>query len=358
MLALSHGTMQILSAIGVWPEVTARDATPIKSIHISDLGHSGFTRLRHTDAGVDALGYIVPARVLGQALMARMDNVEAEFICPGQVNGISYDEDCVSLTAQTNSGETTVRCGLVVLADGGRSPAREWLGIKTGSRDYGQTAILTTVTPERDHHNKAYERFTATGPLALLPTSGNRYAVVWTTTSSQAPELMGLSDSEFLASLQARFGYRAGNLRNLGERKAYPLSLVRVPKPIARRAVVIGNAAHTIHPVSGQGFNLGLRDVAVLAEVLHNAVRNGDDIGSITVLGPYADWRRDDTRATITFTDGLIRLFCNESPPLALLRGVGMVAVDIFPSLKRFLLRRTMGLAGRVPQLGRGVPLE
>ncbi len=358
MLALSHGTTQILSAIGVWPEVIARDATPIESIHISDLGHSGFTRLSHTDADVDALGYIVPARVLGQALMARMDNTEAEFICPGQVTGISYDENCAVLAVQTNNGETAVTCRLVVLADGGRSPAREWLGIKTVSRDYGQTAILTTVTPERDHHNKAYERFTATGPLALLPTSGNRYAVVWTTTSSQAPALMGLADSEFLASLQARFGYRAGNLRNLGARKAYPLSLVRVPNPTARRAVVIGNAAHTIHPVSGQGFNLGLRDVAVLAEVLNNAVRNGDDIGAISVLGPYADWRRADTRATITFTDGLIRLFCNESLPLAFLRGVGMVAVDVFPSLKRSLLRRTMGLAGRVPQLGRGVPLE
>ncbi len=358
MLALSHGTMQILSAIGVWPAVVARDATPIKSIHISDLGHSGFTRLSHTDADVNALGYIVPARVLGEALMARMDNVEVEFICPGQVTGISYGENCANVTVRTNTEETTVTCELIVLADGGRSSAREWLGIETVSRDYDQTAILTTVTPEREHQNRAYERFTATGPLALLPTSGNRYAVVWTTTSSLAPELMGQSDGEFLAKLQARFGYRAGKLRNLGERSAYPLSLVRVPDPIARRAVVIGNAAHTIHPVSGQGFNLGLRDVAVLAEVLNEAARNRDDIGSNPVLRGYAEWRHDDTRATVTFTDGLIKLFCNESLPLAFVRGVGMIAVDIFPSLKRTLLRRTMGLAGRVPQLGRGVPLE
>jgi 2-octaprenyl-6-methoxyphenol hydroxylase len=290
--------------------------------------------------------------------MAHMENTAAELICPATVNAIDDVDDRVVVTLETGSGETSIESKLVVLADGGRSPAREWLGIKTISRDYGQTAILTTVTPEWDHRNKAYERFTATGPLALLPTSGNRYAVVWTTTSSRVPELMGLAEGEFLARLQDRFGYRAGKLRNLGERKAYPLSLVRVPDPTAGRAVVIGNAAHTIHPVAGQGFNLGLRDVAVLAEVLSNAIKKGDDIGSQSVLDRYASWRRDDTRATVTFTDGLIRLFCNESLPLAFLRGVGMIAVDVFPPLKRSLLRRTMGLAGRVPQLGRGVPLS
>ncbi len=357
MLALSHGTTRILSAIDVWPEVTARDATAIKSIHISDRGHSGFTRLSHADAGVDALGYIVPARVLGQALMARVSGTDAEVICPGEVAAIDCDEDHTRLAVKTEDGEINITSKLTVLADGGRSRAREWLGIEAVSRDYRQTAILTTVTPEQNHEHQAYERFTSTGPLAMLPTSNNRYAVVWTTTSKLAPELMALSDNEFLAKLQARFGYRAGKLGELGERTAYPLSLVRVPHPVARRAVVIGNAAHTIHPVSGQGFNLGLRDVAVLAEVLNDAVGNDDDIGSDSTLGRYADWRRDDTRATITFTDGLIKLFCNESLPLAALRGVGMIAVDIFPSLKRSLLRRTMGLAGRVPQLGRGVPL-
>ena len=358
MLALSYSTKNILAATGVWPDVMKRDATPIKSIHISDRGHSGFTRLSHTDVDVEALGYIVPARVLGQALIFYLENTDVEIVCPGRVRGISYDQDCAILEVDSDGTQTAIRSRLIVVADGGRSSAREWLGIRAVTRDYGQTAILTTVTPHRDHENKAYERFTATGPLALLPTSNNRYAVVWTVKTAQTSILLNLADQEFLDNLQCRFGDRAGEFVKLGQRKAYPLSLVRVPNPVAHRAVFIGNAAHTLHPVAGQGFNLGLRDVAVLAEVLNKASQRSDDIGSISVLNGYVDWRRRDTRATVAFTDGLVRLFSNESTPLALLRGASMVAVDIFPPLKRTLLRHTMGLGGKVPKMGLGLPLE
>ncbi len=358
MLALSQGSKRILSTIGVWPRVPAEDATPIRSIHISDRGHSGFTRLRHTDADVAALGFVVPARVLGQALMTSMGKSGVELICPGQVANIALQEDGAVLAVRTDAGETAVHSRVLVVADGGRSPARDWLGIRTRQRDYGQTAVLTTVTSDRGHENRAFERFTNSGPLALLPTRNDRYAVVWTVDTDHAAALTSLPDEAFIAALQRRFGDRAGIFSDPGRRSAYPLRLIRVPNPITRRAVAVGNAAHTTHPVAGQGFNLGLRDVAALAEVLHNAARQGQDVGSDSVLNEYARWRREDTRRTIAFTDTLVRVFSTDFPPLAAARGLALIAVDVFPFLKRMLLRRTMGLAGRIPHLGRGVPLE
>ncbi len=358
MIALSQGSKRILSTLGVWPEVIARDATPIKSIHISDRGHSGFTRLRNSDAGVAALGYVVPARVLGQALLASLAKTEVTTICPGEVTNIAIEEDGAIMAVQTDDGEITVGSRTLVVAEGGRSQARDWLGIRAVRRDYAQTAVVTTVTSDRDHENRAYERFTASGPLALLPTSNKRYAVVWTVESDQAPALMVQPDADFVAALQKRFGDRAGKFADPGKRTAYPLSLIRVPNPVAHRSVAIGNAAHVTHPVAGQGFNLGLRDVAVLAEVLHQAARDGRDVGSESVLKSYARLRRRDTERTLAFTDGLIRLFANDHLPLAFVRGIGLIAVDVFPFFKRMLLRQTMGLAGRVPQLGRGIPLE
>ncbi len=359
MLALSHGSKQILSTMGIWPAVAAGDATPIERIHISDRGRAGFTRLSHRDAGVEALGFVVPARVLGQVLIGQLEISQGvEVLCPGRVAGIVPGEQDIVLTVVTGGGERELRVKLAVLADGGRSPARESLGITATVHDYGQTAILTTVTPGHAHRHVAYERFTDSGPLALLPTSGNRYAVVWTTRHECVETLMNLSDQRFIAALQRRFGDRAGRLSKPGRRQAHRLTLVRVPNPVACRALAIGNAAHTIHPVSGQGFNLGVRDVAVLAEVLHGAAKQGEDIGSAVVLSCYAERRRRDTLATTLFTDGLVRLFSNTLPPVAWARDAAMVAVDVLPPVKRFLLHRTMGIAGRLPQLARGLPFE
>ncbi|MDH3640207.1 MAG: FAD-dependent monooxygenase, partial [Gammaproteobacteria bacterium] len=262
-----------------------------------------------------------------------------------------------TVTVNLSGAEQRLHARLVVVADGGRSKVREMAGINAEIRDYRQTAILSTVTPELPHRNTAYERFTATGPLAFLPTRENRFALVWTAWSSEVDALMSLPDQAFLDRLQQRFGYRVGILSRLGKRNAYPLQLVKINDPICPRVVMIGNAAHAIHPIAGQGFNLGLRDVATLAEVVHDAQRSGQDIGEYALLAEYARWRKRDTRATTAFTDGLVRVFSNEFPPTVALRSLGLLAVDNLPFVKRVLMQRTMGLTGKTPRLSRGLEL-
>jgi 2-octaprenyl-6-methoxyphenol hydroxylase len=234
---------------------------------------------------------------------------------------------------------------------------REQLGIETAQWQYDQTAVIANITPERPHANTAYERFTDTGPLALLPLHDDRCALVWTVRTSQVDALMQLDDAAFLAALQERFGQRLGRLLKVGSRQAYPLNLMRARESVRARLALIGNAAHSLHPVAGQGFNLGLRDVAALADVTVEALRDGVDIGNAAVLQRYADARRRDQRGVIAFTDGLARIFANPLASVALARNLGLIAVDLLPPCKHFLSQRTMGLAGRLPRLARGLPL-
>ncbi len=358
IIALAYGSQRILAGLGVWPEIAARDATPIERIHVSDRGHFGIARLTREQAGTEALGYVVPTRVLGEALYAFLAaRTQVTMLCPAQVSALKTGGRAAGVTVRSDAGETRLNARLVVIADGGRSQLRELAGIRAQVRDYHQTAILSTVTPELPHRNTAYERFTETGPLAFLPTRKNRFALVWTARRDEVDALMALSDQEFLDRLQARFGYRAGRLSRLGRRNAYPLQLVRISDPVAPRVVAVGNAAHAIHPIAGQGFNLGLRDVAALAEVIHDAHRAGLDIGGDALLTGYAQWRRRDTRATIAFTDGLVRVFSNDFAPAVVMRGLGLLAVDNLPFVKRLLMRQAMGLTGKTPRLSRGLGL-
>ncbi len=360
IIALAYGSKQIFSGIGVWPEIAARDATAIEKIHVSDRGHAGMARLTREQAGTEALGYVVPTRVLGEALYAFLaPQAAVTLLCPAAVTALDLKGgDAAVVTVERDGTTHALDARLVVIADGGRSRVRELAGIEETSRAYGQTAILTTVTPELPHRNTAYERFTTTGPLAFLPTRENRFAVVWTALEPDVDGLMALPDDAFLARLQQRFGYRAGALSRLGKRNAYPLRLIEVHKPVRPRVAAIGNAAHAVHPIAGQGFNLGLRDVATLAEVVYDAHRQGADIGAASVLADYARWRRRDTRATTWFTDSLVRVFSNTFPPGVALRGLGLLAVDNLPFAKRRLLRQTMGLSGTLPRLSRGLALQ
>jgi 2-octaprenyl-6-methoxyphenol hydroxylase len=251
----------------------------------------------------------------------------------------------------------TVTAQLVVAADGADSVLRERAGIASLQTDYGQTAIVSNVTPQLPHRNIAYERFTDSGPLALLPMSEGRCAVVWTVTSEQADTVMALDDAAFLEQLQERFGQRLGRLTHVGRRQAWPLCLLSAQCSVAERLALIGNAIHTLHPIAGQGFNLGARDVAALAEVIVDALRAGEDLGSARVLARYADWRRRDHANVTVFTDGLARLFTLPVPGLGLARSAGMLGLDLLPSAKRLLTRLTMGRSGRMPRLSRGLPL-
>lgn len=357
-LALAQGSKRILETMGVWPLVSAGGANPIESIHISDRGHPGFTRLHHQQFEVEALGYVVAARVLGNALVEKLQHLAAaEIYCPVQATKFHLDGEYAHIDLHGESEDGTLHAGLLVLADGGGSVTRELAGIPARTRDYGQSAIVTTVTSDQPHNNRAFERFTRSGPLALLPSTENRYGVVWTAERGAVDALLGLSDAEFLAQLQDRFGRRAGTLQRPAPRRAYPLRLLQVSDPVRQRVVVIGNAAHTVHPVAGQGFNLGLRDVAALADVIADAVTGGHDIGDMSVLRHYNKWRGNDTRAVTLFTDGLIHLFANDFVPAVALRTGLMWMFDSIPFLKRRLVRRTMGLAGHLPRLACGVPL-
>ncbi|MCB1773132.1 MAG: FAD-dependent monooxygenase, partial [Gammaproteobacteria bacterium] len=251
---------------------------------------------------------------------------------------------------------TTMSTRLLVGADGINSTIREQLDLPVSRWAYGQSAIVTNITPSRPHRNVAYERFTDTGPVALLPMSEDRCAVVWTVRDEQVDEVLALDDAAFLAAFQQRFGYRLGNFLRTGRRAAYPLQLLRARESVRGRVAVIGNAAHTLHPIAGQGFNLGIRDVAALAEVVASA--QDGDIGAGQVLQEYEQWRLGEQRNVALATDGLARLFSNPLGPLRIGRNLGLLAMECLPGARHALARAAMGLAGRQPRLARGVRLD
>lgn len=356
-IALSYGSRLIFDALGLWPRL-APQATPIHRIHISNRGHFGATRLNARDEGVEALGYVTPARVIGTVLAERLAQfANIELLCPAQLTQLTLAEDAATVDVMMDGSSQQLRARLIVAADGANSAVRESLGIQTRHWGYDQTAVIANITPEKFHEHTAYERFTDSGPLAMLPLQAQRCGVVWTVRSGDADAVMALDDAQFLARLQARFGQRLGRLLTVGARQAYPLTLVRARASVRARLALIGNAAHSLHPVAGQGFNLGLRDVAALADTIMDAQRGGIDIGDRAILQAYADARGRDQRGVIAFTDGLARIFANPLAPVALARNLGLIAVDLLPAGKHFLTRRTMGLAGRLPRLARGLEL-
>lgn len=356
-LALAYGSKRIFETLGVW-EYIVPEATRIDRIHISDRGHFGITRLTAAETGLPALGYVVPSRALGAALLNALEGSrQIDWLCPAEMRDICVMPDHAAVMVHHNGKDKTLTAHLVIAADGAHSAVRQAMGIEAVRTEYRQTAIVTTVTATLPHGNTAYERFTDTGPLALLPQRQNDCAVVWSARVEEVKTILGWSDAEFLRQLQERFGDRLGSFTRLGRRASYPLALTRVPEQVHPRLALIGNAAHTVHPVAGQGFNLGLRDVAAMADILADAQRAGDDIGDLTVLRRYADWRRRDNQVISLFTNGLIRIFSNNIFPLTLLRNAGLLAVDLMPGVKRGFVRVTSGLAGKLPRLARGLPL-
>jgi len=300
---------------------------------------------------------------MGQALAELLAaSAEVQVLAPAKLQGLELEGEYQLARIKTEAGEQSLKARLVVAADGGQSMVRESQGIKTLRRDYGQTAIIANVSCARHHNFVAYERFTASGPLALLPMSNDndgqgRCSLVWTARNTEVEALMGLSDEAFLARLYERFGERLGAFTRIGKRSAYPLALLQTRERVRERLVVIGNAAHLLHPVAGQGFNLGLRDVAALAQTVVDAHRRGEDIGSLALLKGYSRWRDRDYLSTTLFTDGLVRVFSNDFLPLAVVRNLGLGLLDVLPPLKRVLSRQAMGLHGRQSRLMRGLPL-
>lgn len=357
--ALANGSQRILQGLGLWEEL-APAAEPITSIHISERGRFGASRILAAEEGVPALGYTVENRVLGGVLWPRLQEADS-LIClaPASLDTLTIEKDEVVATIGSEGRRCEVRAKLVVAADGVRSQVRGALGIDAREDDYDQKAVIVNCATELAHAGTAFERFTPTGPLAFLPLRDSRVAVVWTLDPGEAERVSALADGEFRHELQRAFGYRLGRIERAGSRAAYPLTRVRSSAVTARRAVLVGNAAVNLHPVAGQGFNLALRDIAALAETLSDAHRAGEpkDPGAGDLLAGYEAWRASDQRRVATFTHGLVRLFSRELGPLAATRGLGLMAFDLLPGAKGRLARHTMGLTGRLPRLARGLPL-
>ncbi len=360
-VALSYGSRCIFDAMGLWSSLEPH-AEAINTIHISDRGHFGVSRLTREQEGVEALGYVLENRNIGQQLYAVIDDAQSiSLFCPAELTSLQQDanngEGKVSIEILIDGKSQTLTAELLVAADGNNSQVMQLLNIGNSRKDYDQSALITNITPGKKHENVAYERFTETGPLAFLPMTQNRCSVVWTLKPEQAEYLYALDETDFLVQLQQRFGFRLGQIKKIGERQIYPLFLQSATQMVQGRVAIIGNAAHSVHPVAGQGFNLALRDVALLAELIVDNKRAGEDIGSPSMLQQYAALREDDIKRVYRFTDILVKTFSNSIAPLAQLRSLGLLMVDVLPDIKHQLAIQSMGLEGRLSRLSRGLPL-
>jgi 2-octaprenyl-6-methoxyphenol hydroxylase len=296
---------------------------------------------------------------MGAALWQRLQEEGIEVIAPARVIQLSAAENTRRVTIEVNGQARELSARLIVAADGAQSLLREAAGIDSTQVDYGQTAIISNALTQRFHNHVAYERFTPNGPLAVLPLSDARVGLIWTVTSAQADTVMGWSDEMFLSNFQQAFGFRLGRMLKVGARHAYPLSLIRARQHYAPRVAVLGNAAQMLHPIAGQGLNLGLRDAASLAELLADAQRADThfDAGCDELLSHYAAWRQEDSKRIVTFTDTLVRLFNQRLGLLKFARDAGLLAFDLMPGAKDAMAQLSMGASTRIPRLARGAPL-
>lgn len=348
--ALSWSSRKIFQAIDIWPEIE-RHAAAIGQIHVSDRGHIGQTRIEAQEAGVEALGYVVENSYLGSILFHRAGDSDIQLCGSTRVTDIKPLAESMQLSVenqqQTDSIVTQINSKLLIIADGTGSASAQKLGIQRHSKPYGHSAIIANISLEDSHRGIAYERFTDQGPMAMLPLinfdNRPRAALVWTQPTELAERLMDADDSSFLNALQDRFGFRMGRFTGLGDRVSYPLALTTTEEQVRRRLVVIGNAAHSLHPVAGQGFNLSLRDIAALAEILAKCPEDAD-IGALHNLQQYATQQAADQRRTIMLSDSLPKLFGLSSPAVALGRNSGLLLMDLIPALRNNFARLGMGL--------------
>ena len=351
--ALGNASRRIFQSLGVW-ERLAPEAAAIRAIHVSDAGRFGFARLNAAEQGIDALGYVIPNRVIGAALWEKLQGTQDVLLrVPARPEKVEIGNQDVTFRV----GGESVSARLVVAADGAHSVVRAAASIVADVEDYDQIAIVANVAADRPHDGTAYERFTQSGPLAVLPLHDGSYGVIWTCAPARAAEVLSFDNTTYLRELQERFGWRAGRFVRAGVRASYPLKLTRAATTVAARTVLIGNAAQALHPVAGQGFNLGLRDAAMLAEVIAGAEPSAD-VGSPELLRKFAAWREGDRSGVVRFTDGLVKLFANTRPGVGVLRNLGLLLFDLSPPAKSALARVSAGFAGPTPRLARGLGLS
>jgi 2-octaprenyl-6-methoxyphenol hydroxylase len=353
--AIAYGSQQVFDALGLWARI-APEAEPIREIRVADDASPWFVHYDHRELGTEVpLGYIVENRVLRRALIEAVRALpNLSLLAPLAIERV--DASPHAATAILSDGRR-LQARLVAAADGAASPLRRAAHIDTVGWHYPQTGIVTTVRHARPHRGIAVEHFLPAGPFAILPMTGDRSSIVWTERAELAAQLVALPDDAFAAELCARFGDFLGEVEPVGPRWTYALGLMLAERYAATRLALVGEAAHVIHPIAGQGLNLGVRDVASLAELVIDWRRLGLDIGDDRILRRYQRWRRFDTLLLATVTDGLNRLFSNRIAPLRLARDFGLGVVSRLPPLKRLLMRDAMGITGDLPRLVRGEPL-
>lgn len=343
-IALAQGTCQQLTTIGVWPAI-ASCATAITSVHVSDRGHAGFVTLEAKDYQISALGQVVELHDVGRRLFALLRKAPGVTLhCPQRVASFTREENCVSVALDNG---TVLEGKLLVAADGSRSQLAARCGITWRQEDYRQVAAIANVTTALPHNGRAFERFTQHGPLAMLPMSDGRCSLVWCHPQDALEEVQGWDDERFCNELQRAFGWRLGRITHAGKRNIYPLVLATASQAVSHRVALVGNAAQTLHPIAGQGFNLGLRDVMSLAESLAAAYQAQQDPGGYPVLAEYQQRRAADKAATIGVTDGLVQLFANRWAPLVVGRNLGLMAMEHFTPARDVLAQRTLGWVAR-----------
>ncbi|NIY47914.1 2-octaprenyl-6-methoxyphenyl hydroxylase [Cedecea colo] len=343
-IALAQGTCQQLTNIGVWPAISPC-ATAITSVHVSDRGHAGFVTLQAEDYQISALGQVVELHDVGQRLFALLRKAPGVTLhCPQRVASFTREENRVSVTLDNGS---VLEGKLLIAADGSRSQLAAQCGITWQQEDYRQIGAIANVTTALPHNGRAFERFTQYGPLAMLPMSGGRCSLVWCHPQDALAEVKSWDEARFCNELQRAFGWRLGRITQAGARNIYPLALTTASQTISHRVALVGNAAQTLHPIAGQGFNLGLRDVISLAESLTAAWQAQQDPGSYPVLAAYQQRRAMDKAATIGVTDGLVHLFANRWAPLVAGRNLGLMAMEHFTPARDVLAQRTLGWVAR-----------
>jgi len=357
-IALSYGSSRIYSGMGLW-KVLSPQTTAIEKIHVSDRGHFGAARLSATQEKVPALGYLVESRILGKQLYDILAESDVDIIAPAMVDALQQSDSGLDITINQKGKTSSLTTKLLVAADGTQSKVRQLSGIGFNRSEYHQAAVIANVSTEKPHNNQAFERFTATGPIALLPLTENRCSLVWTHDTKNGTEsfdeTMSLNDDAFIQKLEDEFGYRLGRFTKVGKRSSFPLALVTSEKNTATRTVIIGNASHTMHPVAGQGLNLALRDIAVLADLI---AEHPDDTGCDALLKGYESQRKGDLKTTVKYTDSLVRLFSNDHFLLGHARAGGLLAVDRILPMRKWLTRQSMGINYRQSRLARGLQLR
>ena len=351
VFALSYASRRILERVGAWEAVAAARLSPYREMQVWDAGGEGSVHFDSADMGEPELGYIVENALLQHALWRQLENnPQVTLLTPAKPEALTLEDGGATLAV---SGGRRLKARLVVAADGAASATRELAGIGVVSASYGQRAVVAHVRTEEPHGATAWQRFLPTGPVAFLPLADGRVSVVWSADEAEAERILGLDDAGFCAALTEASEARLGQVRSTTRRLAFPLQRLRAEEYVRARFALVGDAAHAVHPLAGQGVNLGMLDAAALAETISDAQQSGRDIGDLGVLRRYERWRKGDNLAMIFALDGFKRLFSNDSVGVTALRSAGLRAVDRFTPLKHAFVRRAMGLSGDLPHLAR-----